>query len=376
VDSSLIKFALLEALWILVALAGTGLAYFILSLPLRRHERARFFLDLLETGLRDGRSAEQTVGALVQTRDRSLGVRFHLLGAWIATGLRLGQALDRVPYFLPPRINGMLKAGEEIGDLARVLPACRRQLTDGISQSRGAVNYLLVAAFVLTPLAPAVYVGLSVFVFPKFVAIFTDMGVELPRLAGFVPGAAGPLGAVLVALMALVYLGGAIYLAGPRLRGGLGPLWDAVAWRLPWKRKRLLRDFSAMLAALLDAGVPEVRALPLAGESTANRVLQRRTTAAVTELRSGVTLAAALKAVDETGQFHWRLANALQSRGGFLVALNGWLEALDAKAFQQEQAAAHTITTGLVIFHGLIVGTLIAGIFLALIALIDAGVAW
>ena len=373
-----IKFALLQALWLVLAVAGTGLAYFILSLPLRRHERARFFLDLLETGLKRGRSAEQSIVSLAQTRDPSMGVRFHLVGAWIETGLRLGQALDRVPHFLPPRINAMLQVGEEIGDLARVLPACRRQLQDGASQSRGAVNYLIVAAFVLTPIAPLVFLGLAVFVFPKYMMVFADMGegTALPALTRFVLGAAHEFGAVLAVVVGLIYLAALIYLTGPRMRRWLGPVWDTVAWRVPWKRKRMQRDFSAMLAALLDHGVPEEKALQLAGGSTANRVFQRRTDAAVAELHSGTPLTAALKRLDDSGQFQWRLANALHGRGGFLTALNGWLEALDAKAFQQEQAAAHTITTGLVIFNGLIVGTLISGIFLALIALIDAGVQW
>ena len=377
-DNLFIKFALLQALWLVLAIAGTGLAYLILSLPLRRHERARFFLDLLETGLKQGRSAEQSIVSLAQTRDTSMGVRFHLVGAWIETGLRLGQALDRVPHFLPPRINAMLKVGEEIGDLAQVLPACRRQLQDGASQSQGAVNYLIVAAFVLTPIAPAVFLGLAVFVFPKYVMIFADMaeGAALPALTRFVLGTAQEFGAVLVGMMGLIYLAALIYLSGSRLRKWLGPVWDAVAWRVPWKRKRMQRDFSAMLAALLDSGVPEEKALQLAGDSTANRVFQRRTNAAATELRSGAPLTVALKRLDDSGQFQWRLANALHGRGGFLTALNGWLEALDAKAFQQEQAAAHTITTGLVLFNGLIVGTLISGIFLALIALIDAGVQW
>jgi type II secretory pathway component PulF len=147
-----------------------------------------------------------------------------------------------------------------------------------------------------------------------------------------------------------------------------------VAWHVPWKRKRIQRDFSAMLAALLDAGVPEEKALQLAGDSTANRVFERRTKAAAAELRSGAPLTEALKRLDGSGQFQWRLANALHGRCGFLAALNGWLDALDAKAFQQEQAAAHTITTGLVLFNGLIVGTLIVGIFLALIGLIEMGV--
>ena len=377
-DSLFIKFALLQALWLVLAIVGTGLAYFILSLPLRRHERTRFFLDLLETGMKDGRSAEQSVVALTQIRDAVLGVRFHLVGAWIETGLRLGQALDRVPHFLPPRVNAMLKVGEEIGDLAKVLPACRRQLRDGASQSRGAVNYLIVAAFVLTPIAPLVFLGLTVFVFPKYMMIFADMGEgsALPALTRFVLGTAHEFGAVLVGVMVLIYLAALVYLSGSRLRAWLGPAWDAVAWQVPWKRKRIQRDFSAMLAALLDAGVPEEKALQLAGDSTANRVFQRRTRAAAAELRSGAPLTEALKRLDGSGQFQWRLANALHGRCGFLAALNGWLDALDAKAFQQEQAAAHTITTGLVLFNGLIVGTLIVGIFLALIGLIEMGVQW
>ena len=375
-DSLFIRFALLQALWLVLAIVGTGVAYFILSLPLRRHERARFFLDLLETGMRDGRSAEQSLVALTQLRDAALGVRLHLIGAWIETGLRLGQALDRVPHFLPPRVSAMLKVGEEIGDLAKVLPACRRQLRDGASQSRGAVNYLIVAAFVLTPIAPAVFLGLAVFVFPKYVMILQDMGGGLPALTRFVLGTTHEFGAVLIGVMALIYVAGLVYLSGGRLRGWLGPVWDAVAWQVPWKRKRMQRDFSAMLAALLDAGVPEEKALQLAGDATANRVFQRRTNAAAAELRSGAPLTVALKRLDVSGQFQWRLANALHGRCGFLAALNGWLDALDAKAFQQEQAAAHAITTGLVLFNGLIVGTLIAGIFLALIGIIEMGVQW
>jgi type IV pilus assembly protein PilC len=377
-ECSFLKFALLQALWLVLALAATGLTYFVLSLPLRRQERARFFLDLLETGLQDGRSAEQTLVSVAQSRDATLGARFHLVAAWIETGLRLGQALDRVPTFLPPRITAMLKVGEELGDLAKVLPACRRQLQDGASQSRGAVNYLIVAAFVLTPIAPLVFLGLTVFVFPKYAMIFADMGegAVLPGLTRHVLGAAGPLGGALTGLMAIIYLGAIAYLSGARLRKWLGPVWDAVAWRVPWKRKRMQRDFSAMLAAMLDAGVPEEKALQFAGDSTANRAFQHRTAAAIADLRAGRPFSEALKRLDDSRQLQWRLANAVQGRGGFLMALNGWLETLDAKAFQQEQATAHAITSGLVLLNGLVVGTLITGVFMALVALIDAGVAW
>ena len=71
-------------------------------------------------------------------------MRFYLLAAHIESGLRLGDALAKVPQLLPPRIVAMLQAGERIGDLAKVLPTCRRSLMDASSQTTGAANYLFV----------------------------------------------------------------------------------------------------------------------------------------------------------------------------------------------------------------------------------------
>ena len=58
-------------------------------------------------------------------------------------------------------------------------------------------------------------------------------------------------------------------------------------------------------------------------------------------------------------------------RRGFVRALTGWHEALDAKAFQLEQAAAQVITTVLVLINGLIVASIMIAVFLVLIQLIN-----
>lgn len=82
----------------LAPLAGfIYLLYFLLTLPLRRNERARLFLDLLELGLKEGRTPEAAVVEAASSRDRALGARFHLLAAFLERGLRLGQALDQAP---------------------------------------------------------------------------------------------------------------------------------------------------------------------------------------------------------------------------------------------------------------------------------------
>ena len=54
------------------------LIYFIVSLPLKRQERARFFLDLIQAGLEQGRSIEHTIVSISHSRDHSVGVHLHL----------------------------------------------------------------------------------------------------------------------------------------------------------------------------------------------------------------------------------------------------------------------------------------------------------
>jgi type II secretory pathway component PulF len=170
------------------------------------------------------------------------------------------------------------------------------------------------------------------------------------------------------------------YIGGPRLREWISR-WlpgapDALALLLPWKRKRLQRDFSSMLAMLLDANVPEAEAVTIAAEATANRVMIRRGGKLRELLAQGVKLPVALREMDDAGELRWRLANALQARGGFLRALNGWHESLDAKAFQVEQASAQVATTALVLVNGAMVACIVIAVFLLLINLINEACLW
>ena len=97
---------------------------------------------------------------------------------------------------------------------------------------------------------------------------------------------------------------------------------------------------------------------------------------AIGALQAGQTLPEALKKLDDNGELHWRVSNAARAGRGFLAALTGWIEALDAKAFQQEQAAAQLVTTGLVLFNGVMVGLFAVGIFQILTTLIQEAALW
>src|SRR6185436_17751713 len=84
--------------WLLFVLLPTlvllRLLYSVIALPLWRRDRARLFLDLLETGLNSGQTAETALAAAITAPDRSLGRHLRRLGAALREGRRLDQALQ------------------------------------------------------------------------------------------------------------------------------------------------------------------------------------------------------------------------------------------------------------------------------------------
>ncbi len=352
--------------------------YFLLTLPMRRAERARLFLDVLELGLKEGRTPEAAVIWAASSRDAALGVRFHLVAALIEQGKTLGRALADVPFVLPRSVVSMLSAGERTGNLALVLPACRRLLVDSISQVRGALNYLLLLTFAVTPAVVVLPLALRQKVMPVFSGLFAE--IQLPAFSRFVFGVTGSFSTLLAIVVLLLWTLSLAYVGGPRLRswlGGVAPVAvDRFLFWFPWRRKRLLRDFTAMLALLMDSGVSEAEAVRLAGEATDNIIVKRRAADVLAKLASGIPLAEGISAIDSSGELRWRLRNALRRGNGFVRSLCGWHDLLEARAFQQEQTAAQLLTTFLVLFNGLIIGSVATAFFLVLVNILHEATLW
>jgi type IV pilus assembly protein PilC len=349
--------------------------HYLYSLPMRRRERALFFLHLIETALSRGQTAEHAIISAAETRDRMMGVQFFIVAAHIENGSRLAEALQKAPDFLTLQVSHILRAGERLGDLKSVLPACRETLRNASDQVRSAVHYMVTLLLVFSPLAVLVVWYLAVFVIPRFKEVANGMNAELWPVTKFVFAFTPEFVAFEVCFFVLLEIAAVIYTGGPRVVRwfqfrGL-PIVDWIAWRMPWKQKRLQRTFSAMLAVLLDGGVPEAEAVRLAGDCTANKICHRLASRIVASIQQGTKLDDAVRAFDDSGEFHWRLTNATHASGGFLNALRGWHEALDAKAFQQEEATAHIVTSGLVILNGVLVALIATAMFGILIAILN-----
>jgi type II secretory pathway component PulF len=361
-------------LWAGGIFGSIALIHFLFTLPLRRAERARLFLDLLEAALNRRQSVEEMILSVAQTQDRTVGVHFHLLAAHIENGSRFGAALENVPGFLPPQLSAILGAGEKLGDFAKVLPAGREILRERPAAVRSAMHYLILVVLFFSPVFLAVLMLTTTFVIPRFRDVAAGMGARLWPETLLVFNHAGYLVAMEIIVFVLMAMAVLLYIGGPQFTRCFKfrqiPIVDWIAWHIAWKQKRLQRSFSAMLSVLLDGGVPEAEAVRLAGDCTANEISRRRAQHVIAALERGVKLEEAIRRFDHSGEFYWRLSNASQARGGFLDTLRGWHEALDAKAFQQEEAAAHFITTGVVIFNGALVALVATAMFGILVVIL------
>jgi len=361
--------------------AFSVLLHYLLSLPMHRRDRALFFLDLLETVLQRGQPVEHAILTAAENQDRAIGVPFYMVAAHIEGGDRLGEALEKVLGFLPPQITAILRTGEKLGDLKKVLPACREVLRIAPDTVRTTMHYMVAILMIFAPVACLLITMLSVWVIPQFKQVAGGMEIPLWPITLFVFALNDS--HILIGFEVLIFLALAavvvIYIGGPGFVRWFQfrsvPVVDWITWRIPWKQKKLQRTFSAMLAVLLDGGVPEPVAVLLAGDSTANEICRHRAQRVIAALEKGVKLDDAVRAFDDSGEFHWRLTNASHAHGGFLKALRGWHEALDAKAFQQEEVATHTLTSGLVVLNGLVVALIATSMFGILIAILRGALA-
>ncbi len=384
VDGDFLLHVVGRSILVLVMFAIAGGLFFLLSylfsLPMRRRERTRLFLDLIEGGLRRGRSVEHTIVQIARSGDRSLGGRFRRLAGLIERGVRFPDALTSEPGFLPRETAGLLRSGCDAGDVSRILPACREPLSDGVTEIAKAHHYFVLLAFVVTPAWVAVFGGFAVFVAPKLDAIAFDMGSTMPEIFGLTMRYYHLLIAGHIALIGLLWATAVLYVGGPRLRRWIEDIVPGVgSWlaiHIPWRRQRMQRDFSAALAALLDAGVPEARAVRVAASAAGNDHFTTRASQVIDELARGVALPTAVQRLDDTGELRWRLTNALRGRGQFSEALAGWHQALEARAFHGEQVFAQIATTGLVLVNGVSVLALAVTLFSWFTSLINEGTLW
>lgn len=212
-------------------------------------------------------------------------------------GMRLADALGERPRDFPAIYRALVSAGEDSGDLARVM----ERLADYL-ESRDNLQSKMLTAFIYPAVVAFVSVCIVIFllgyVVPQVVSAFSQARQELPMLTQVMLGASAFVRewGVLTGLA----VGGAVGFFRWRLRDDAFRLrWHDVLLRTPMLGKYVLgvntARFASTLAILMDAGVPLLRSLDAARQTMGNERLKACAADTTARVREGAPLAAALK---------------------------------------------------------------------------------
>ncbi len=216
----------------------------------------------------------------------------------VRAGLRLADALGERPRDFPPIYRALVSAGEDSGDLARVM----ERLADYL-ESRDTLRGKVLTAFIYPAIVGFVSLCIVVFllgyVVPQVIGAFAQARQELPAITRVMLAASAFVrewGWLTAGVCGGAGLGARAALrdAGRRLR------WHALVLRLPLVGRYALgvdtARFASTLAILMDAGVPLLRGLEAARQTLGNEWLRRCVLEATGRVKEGTPLAAALKA--------------------------------------------------------------------------------
>jgi general secretion pathway protein F len=241
---------------------------------------------------------EGALSAVIEQAERPhVAQALTAVRADVRAGQRLTMALAARPRDFPPIYRALVGAGEDSGDLARVM----ERLADYIEE-RNALQAKVLTAFIypaaISLVSVAIVIFLLSYVVPQVVSAFSQARQDLPGLTLAMLTASDFIrawGWLCAGVMAGAFWSWRLYLRNPAARLS----WHHRVLKLPLIGRFVLglntARFASTLAILGGAGVPLLRALEAARQTLSNERLSQSVNEATAKVREGVNLAAALR---------------------------------------------------------------------------------
>jgi general secretion pathway protein F len=289
----------------------------------------------------------------------------------VIEGRRLSEAMAREGSSFPPLYRAMVSAGETSGTLAAIL----ERLADLLERQalvRGKVLSALAYPIVLSIVAAFVVFALMIYVVPKVVEQFQDVGQELPFLTRAVIGISSFLANWWWALLIGLVL--AILLSGRALREeNLRFAFDRFRLRLPLLG-RLQRDLHAArmartLSTMVASRLPLLEGLKLTTQTVNNRVLRKASADIAEAVRTGGSLSGALKRAGVFPPLLVYLAASGEASGKLDVMLERAADYLEREFDSFTATALALLEPAIIIIMGAVVALIVLSILLPILQL-------
>ncbi len=289
----------------------------------------------------------------------------------VVEGRRLADAMALEPHSFPPLFRAMVSAGESSGALPALLERLAL-LLERQASVRGRVMASLAYPAALAVVALLVVVALMLFVVPRVVEQFDDIGQTLPLLTRIVIAISEALQAWWWLLAGLAIVGGLAFARAMRdetWRRGF----DGWLLTLPLFG-RLLRDLHAArlartLATMVAARLPLVEGLALAAATVSNRRLRAASEEIAVSIREGSSLGSALRVAGVFPPLLVHMAAGGESAGALDTMLERAADYLEREFDTYTSTALSLLEPTVIIAMGVAVATIVLAILLPILQL-------
>ncbi|MDB5720253.1 MAG: hypothetical protein JWP15_871 [Alphaproteobacteria bacterium] len=289
----------------------------------------------------------------------------------VLEGRRLSEAMAREPASFPPLYRGMVAAGESSGTLPVILERLA-DLLERQAQVRSKVLSAVAYPIVLAAVAAFVVFALMVFVVPKVVEQFEDIGQTLPLLTRMVIGLSTFLARWWWAILLAVAL--AIFVVARAMRDeSLRLRADRFLLRLPLFG-RLVRDLHAArmartLSTMVASRLPLLEGLRLTTQTVHNRALREASADIAESVRTGGSLSGALNKAGIFPPLLVYLAASGEASGRLDLMLERAADYLEREFDSFTATALALLEPAIIIVMGAVVALIVLSILLPILQL-------
>ncbi|MFK5985576.1 MAG: type II secretion system F family protein [Pseudomonadota bacterium] len=291
----------------------------------------------------------------------------------VKDGKSLAQAMECHQENFSKMYISMVRAGEEGGILARLLPSLEKFLTQA-EETRKNLIAAMIYPTVLFVVGIASVVLMLGFVVPQFATLFEDAGSNIPASAAF-----------LLFLSAWVQSWGWILAIIPFALFYLWKWWgsdpekkqqrDQFLLKLPLMgnllREKEAATFARTLGALLDAGIPLLKALRITHGVIENAVIGNKLKSVEEDVTAGVSLGKSLDKYQVFPILLPRLVAVGEETGRTAEILNQLAETFDASVKNTLTKMVSLVEPLLIVTLGLLVGGIVITMLMAVFSIND-----
>jgi general secretion pathway protein F len=305
----------------------------------------------LATLVQSGSPLEEALAITAkQTEKRNIKHILSAVRSRVVEGFSFADGLKAFPSVFPDMYRATVAAGEQSGHLDAVLERMA-DYTESRQETQQRISTAMFYPVILTILSVAIVVGLLVFIVPKIIQVFDNVGQELPVMTQMLISVSDFFRANGIIIIIILVIAFVVFKQMVKI-----PKWRFKYHNLLLKLpviKKMVRGlntarFARTLSILASSGVPILDAMSISAQVVQNLPMRQAVDNAAIKVREGMTIN---RALEQSGYFPPMTVHLIAS-GESSGRLD---EMLERAAIQQERETDGMLTKMLGIFEPVLI---------------------